>query len=455
MTQDIVILAAGKGSRMKSASSKVLHKLAGEAMVRRVLATASGLSNAQLHLVVGHQGEQVAQACQDFSANIVWQHDPQGTGDALRRAAPSLSENGTTLTLYGDVPLIQRATLERMLSLSNDNTLVLLTIKLDNPFGYGRIVRNAQGAVTAIVEQKDANSEQLLIDEVNTGILLAPNAKLQGWLAALTNNNAQGEYYLTDIIAMAAEQGVEIVTVHPEQEWEVSGVNDRVQLAALERVWQQQQADALMRNGATLMDPSRIDIRGELVTGQDCVIDVNCVFEGTVTLGENVEIGPNCVLKNCTVADNTVIKANTMIEDSEVGASCDLGPFARLRPGTVLANKAKIGNFVETKKAHIGEGSKVNHLSYVGDTTMGAGVNVGAGTITCNYDGVNKFQTIIGDGVFVGSNSALVAPVEIQAGATIAAGSTITKTVAENQLAFARAKQTNKDGWARPTKKEK
>lgn len=455
MTQDIVILAAGKGSRMKSASSKVLHKLAGEAMVRRVLATASDLSNAQLHLVVGHQGEQVAQACQDFSANIVWQNDPQGTGDALRRAAPSLSENGTTLTLYGDVPLIQQATLERMLSLSNDNTLVLLTIKLENPFGYGRIVRDEQGVVQAIVEQKDASAEQLLINEVNTGILLAPNAKLQNWLAALTNDNAQGEYYLTDIIAMAAEQGVDIVTVHPQHEWEVAGVNDRLQLSALERVWQQQQAEELMRNGATLMDPSRIDIRGELITGQDCVIDVNCVFEGKVTLGENVEIGPNCVLKNCSVADNTVIKANTMIEDSQVGIQCDLGPFARLRPGTILANKAKIGNFVETKKAHIGEGSKVNHLSYVGDTQMGAGVNVGAGTITCNYDGVNKFQTIIGDGVFVGSNSALVAPVEIQAGATIAAGSTITKTVAENQLAFARAKQTNKDGWARPTKQEK
>ncbi|WP_425642591.1 bifunctional UDP-N-acetylglucosamine diphosphorylase/glucosamine-1-phosphate N-acetyltransferase GlmU [Marinomonas gallaica] len=455
MTQDIVILAAGKGSRMKSAYSKVLHKIGGEAMVRRVLATATGLSNAQLHLVVGHQGEQVEQACQDFSANIVWQDNPQGTGDALRRAAPFLSENGTTLTLYGDVPLIQRSTLERMLSLSNDNTLVLLTIKLDNPVGYGRIVRNTQGAVTAIVEQKDASPEQLLINEVNTGILLAPNAKLQHWLNALTNDNAQGEYYLTDIIAMAAEQGVEIVTVHPEQASEVSGVNDRVQLATLERVWQQQQAEQLMRSGATLMDPQRIDIRGKLTTGQDCIIDVNCVFEGVVTLGKNVEVGPNCVLKNCTVADNTVIKANTMIEDSQVGAHCDLGPFARLRPGTVLSNKAKIGNFVETKKAFIGEGSKVNHLSYVGDTQMGTDVNVGAGTITCNYDGVNKFQTIIGDGVFVGSNSALVAPVEIQAGATIAAGSTITKAVAENQLAFARAKQTNKDGWARPTKQEK
>ena len=455
MTQDIVILAAGKGSRMKSEFSKVLHKVGGEAMVRRVLHTAALLDNAQLHLIVGHQGEQVAHACQDFSANIVWQNDPQGTGDALRRAAPSLTEQGATLTLYGDVPLIQQQTLERMRALSTPNTLVLLTITLDNPQGYGRIVRDTQGQVTAIVEQKDANAQQLAIQEVNTGILLAPNAKLQQWLADLNNDNAQGEYYLTDIIAMAAEQGVDIVTVEPEYEWEVTGVNDRVQLAGLERVWQQQQAETLMRQGASLLDPARIDIRGDLTTGQDCIIDVNCVFEGQVTLGKHVHIGPNCVLKNCHVGDHTVIKANTLIEDSQVGESCDLGPFARLRPGTVLANKAKIGNFVETKKAHIGEGSKVNHLSYVGDTQMGAGVNVGAGTITCNYDGVNKYQTIIGDGVFVGSNTSLVAPVEIGQGATIAAGSTITKAVDAQQLAFGRAKQMNKNGWARPTKQEK
>ncbi|RDL43376.1 UDP-N-acetylglucosamine diphosphorylase/glucosamine-1-phosphate N-acetyltransferase [Marinomonas piezotolerans] len=455
MTQDIVILAAGKGSRMKSSFSKVLHKIGGTSMVRRVLGTAAQLDDTQLHLIVGHQGEQVEQACQDFSANIVWQNDPQGTGDALRRAAPSLSDAGATLTLYGDVPLIQQSTLEQMRALSTPNTLVLLTIHLENPHGYGRIVRNADNQVMAIVEQKDASTEQLAIQEVNTGILLAPNGKLKAWLDALTNDNAQGEYYLTDIIAMAASQGVEIVTVQPEHEWEVAGVNDRVQLAALERVWQQQQAEELMRNGATLLDPVRIDVRGKLTTGQDCVIDINCVFEGSVSLGANVEVGPNCVLKNCTIGDNTIIKANTLIEDSAVGESCDIGPFARLRPGTELAKKAKIGNFVETKKALIGEGSKVNHLSYVGDTKMGARVNVGAGTITCNYDGVNKFQTSIGNDVFVGSNTSLVAPVEIQSGATIAAGSTITKLVAEDQLAFGRAKQMNKDGWARPTKQEK
>jgi len=453
MTQDIVILAAGKGSRMKSKLPKVLHAIGGVSMVRRVLTVASSLSNAALHLIVGHQGEQVAEKCQDFSANIVWQNDPQGTGDALKRVAPHLQENGSTLTLYGDVPLIQASTLEKMTALSTPNTLVLLTVTLDNPTGYGRIVRDADNKVTAIVEQKDANADELKIQEVNTGILLAPNAHLQTWLAALTNNNAQQEYYLTDIIAMAARDGVEIVTVQPATEAEVSGVNDRLQLATLERVLQRQQADELMRNGATLLDPSRIDVRGELITGQDVVIDINCLFEGKVVIGDDVEIGPNCHLKNCTIGNGTVIKSNTLIDDSQVGEACDIGPFARLRPGTSLANKAKIGNFVETKKAIIGEGSKVNHLSYIGDTQMGAGVNVGAGTITCNYDGVNKYLTQVADNVFIGSNSALVAPVSIAAGATVAAGSTITKNVASNQLALGRARQTSKDNWPKPTKK--
>ena len=453
MTQDIVILAAGKGSRMKSAFSKVLHKVGGVAMVNRVLVTASSIKDAKLHLVVGHQGEQVEESCQAFATNVVWQNDPQGTGDALRRVAPFLQADGATLTLYGDVPLIRATTLKKMTEKSTANTLVLLTISLDNPTGYGRIVRNEQNKVVAIVEQKDASESQRQINEVNTGILLAPNNHLQTWLADLTNNNAQGEYYLTDIIAMAARDGVEIVTVNPENEAEVAGVNDRVQLAALERELQQQQAIHLMQNGATLLDPSRIDVRGELITGQDVIIDVNCVFEGKVVLGKGVEIGPNCHLKNCTVGDYTVIKSNTLIDDSQVGEACDIGPFARLRPGTQLANKAKIGNFVETKKAIIGEGSKVNHLSYIGDTEMGANVNVGAGTITCNYDGVNKHLTQVADNVFIGSNTSLVAPVKVEEGATIAAGSTITKEVGEKQLAFARARQTNKDNWPRPVKK--
>lgn len=453
MTLDIVILAAGKGSRMKSAFSKVLHKIGGVAMVNRVLATASSIADAKLHLVVGHQGEQVEAHCQDFTTNVVWQNNPQGTGDALRRVAPSLRSDGATLTLYGDVPLIRATTLEKMAAQITPNTLVLLTISLDNPAGYGRIVRNEQNKVIAIVEQKDASGSQLQISEVNTGILLAPNNHLQTWLADLTSNNAQGEYYLTDIIAMAARDSVDIVTVNPENEAEVAGVNDRVQLAALERELQQQQAIHLMKNGTTLFDPSRIDVRGELVAGQDVIIDVNCVFEGKVVLGDGVEIGPNCHLKNCTVGDNTIIKSNTLIDDSQIGEACDIGPFARLRPDTQLSNKAKIGNFVETKKAHIGEGSKVNHLSYIGDTEMGANVNVGAGTITCNYDGVNKHLTQVADNVFIGSNTSLVAPIKVKKGAMIAAGSTITKDVCEKQLAFARVRQTNKDNWPRPVKK--
>ncbi|WP_133505040.1 bifunctional UDP-N-acetylglucosamine diphosphorylase/glucosamine-1-phosphate N-acetyltransferase GlmU [Marinomonas balearica] len=455
MAQDIVVLAAGKGSRMKSNAPKVLHKVAGKPMIHHVLNLASRLSDSKLHLVVGHHGELVEKSCQGFNANIVWQDNPQGTGDALRRSSDSLSERGSTLTLYGDVPLIQQATLARMVALSSSNVVVLLTIELDDPSGYGRIVRDDSGKVTAIVEQKDANDEQLNISEVNTGILLAPNAHLKRWLSKLTNNNAQNEYYLTDIIEMAANEGVEIVTAHPEFDWEVSGVNDRVQLATLERVWQRFQAETVMKNGATLMDPARIDIRGELTTDQDCVIDINCVFEGDVNLGKGVHVGPNCILKNCSIADGVVLKANTMIEDSVVGEYCEIGPFARLRPGTNLAKKAKIGNFVETKKAVIGEGSKVNHLSYIGDAHLGSAVNVGAGTITCNYDGVNKFETLIGDHVFVGSNTSFVAPVEVQSGATVAAGSTITKSVSKDQLAFGRAKQMNIDGWARPTKKEK
>ncbi len=453
MKQDVVILAAGKGSRMKSAMSKVLHPIGGIPMVRRVLMTASNLENVSLHLIVGHQGEQVVASCQDFSTNEVWQDNPQGTGDALRRVASDLDPVGSTLTLYGDVPLIKRSTLEKMQSAGHDNSLVLLTTFLDDPTGYGRIVRDAQDLVKAIVEHKDATSEQHQIKEVNTGILLAPNKFLLGWLDRLDNNNAQGEYYLTDIISMASKDGVNIVTVHPENIAEVTGVNDRVQLSWLERQYQQEQAQLLMSQGLTLLDPARFDLRGNLTVGLDCSIDINCIIEGDVTLGDNVQIGPNCHLKNCTIGEGTHVYDNSLIEESTLDSQCVIGPFARLRPGSQLGANAKIGNFVETKKAIIGAGSKVNHLSYVGDTLMGDGVNVGAGTITCNYDGVNKSQTQIGDDVFVGSNTSLVAPVSIQSGATIAAGSTITKSVEENQLAFARARQTNKNDWPRPVKK--
>lgn len=454
MIEDIVILAAGKGSRMKSSTSKVLHKVGGLPMIRRVLTTASGFDNANLHLVIGHQGEQVKEECQDFSVNVVWQHNPQGTGDALKRVAPDLQATGAALTLYGDVPLIQLDTLKRMAAKATENTLILLTVTVKNPTGYGRIVRDHQDKVIAIVEQKDASEKEKEIREVNTGILLAPNAHLQAWLAQLTNHNAQGEYYLTDVIAMAAHDGIDIVTVQPTNEMEVAGVNDRVQLAALERELQRVQAMRLMRNGATLLDPQRIDVRGELITGQDVVIDVNCVFEGKVVLGEKVEIGPNCYLKDCTIGDGSIIKSHSLIEGSCIEKMCDIGPFARIRPGTHLLNKAKIGNFVETKQAHIGEGSKVNHLSYIGDTQMGSNVNVGAGTITCNYDGAYKHLTQVADNVFIGSNSALVAPVSVEEGATIAAGSTITQNVGKNQLAFARSRQVLKDNWSRPVKKK-
>ena len=454
MKQDVVVLAAGKGSRMKSNQSKVLHKIAGEPMVRRVLNTATGLSDVNLHLIVGHQGEAVAEACQDFDANVVWQNNPKGTGDAVKRAMDSLDPNAQTLTLYGDVPLIQVDTLKKMASLANDKALVLLTVVLEDAHGYGRIVRDADGKVTAIVEQKDASESEKVIKEANTGILLAPNKHLLPWLSQLDCNNAQGEYYLTDVIAMAARDGLDIVTVHPSSESEVSGVNDKVQLAQLERELQESQALALMQEGLTLIDPKRFDLRGHLQIGMDCQVDINCIFEGEVTLGNNVTIAANCHLKNCTIGDNTVINSNTLIEDSQVAGDCNLGPFARLRPGTQLAEKAKIGNFVETKKAIVGKGSKINHLSYIGDTLMGEGVNVGAGTITCNYDGVNKSQTNIGDGVFVGSNSSLVAPVQIEEGATLAAGSTITKKVEKDQLAFARARQVNKDNWPKPIKKK-
>lgn len=453
MKQDVVVLAAGKGSRMKSNQSKVLHNIAGVPMVRRVLDTATTLSDVNLHLIVGHQGESVAEACQEFNANIVWQNDPKGTGDAVKRAADSLDPTGMTLTLYGDVPLIRSETLEKMVSLASENTLVLLTVILNDAHGYGRIVRDATNSVIAIVEQKDATENELSIREANTGILLAPNRHLLPWLSQLNCDNAQEEYYLTDVIAMAARDGLDIITVHPSSEAEVSGVNDKIQLAQLERELQESQALSLMAKGLTLADPKRFDLRGSLKIGMDCQVDINCIFEGEVTLGDNVIIGPNCHLKDCVVGDNCVVYSHTLIDDSIVSNNCNIGPFARLRPGTKLAENAKIGNFVETKKAVIGKGSKVNHLSYIGDTLMGEGVNVGAGTITCNYDGVNKSQTQIGDGVFVGSNSSLVAPVEIGDNATIAAGSTITKEVTEDQLAFARARQANKDNWPRPVKK--
>ncbi len=451
---DIIILAAGKGTRMKSDLPKVLHPIAGKPMLEHVVMTAQQLGDSQLHVVTGHGAERVNAAFSAYKElSFIQQEQQLGTGHAVQQVLPSLREGSIALILYGDVPLISQSTLTRLLSVVNENTLGLLTVTLNNPSGYGRIVRNTTGSVTSIVEQKDASPEQLSIQEINTGIMAVNSSQLQKWLPALSNNNAQGEYYLTDIIAMAVEDGIAVITEEAENEWEVMGINNRQQQAELERIHQQNIAKQLMADGVTLLDPLRFDCRGELNYGNDVVIDVNCVFEGNNTIGSNVTIGPNCVLKNAVIGDNTEIKANSMIEDSQLATACVIGPFARLRPGTQLAEGAKIGNFVETKKALIGKGSKVNHLSYIGDASLGQNVNVGAGTITCNYDGVNKHQTTIGDNVFVGSNTALVAPITVEGGATIGAGSTINKNVEEDVLALTRSPQKNINGWQRPVKK--
>jgi len=454
MKTDVVILAAGQGSRMKSALPKVMHKLAGKAMVQHVVDSACALAPEALHLVIGHEGEQVEQAMAGQSLNFVWQREQLGTGHAVAQAMPAIGQDSVVLVLYGDVPLTRPETLEQLVKIAAQGDLGLLTVTLEDPTGYGRIVRNAVGDVVAIVEHKDASEQQKLIREVNTGILALPSAALHEWLPRLSANNAQGEYYLTDVIAMAAEEGMRVRAIQPDAEQEVQGVNNRQQLAQLERWYQQQQAEALMAEGVTLADPARIDIRGELKAGRDVLIDINCVFEGKVVLGEGVEVGPNCLIRNAVIGAGCRIEANSLIDGATVGDNAQIGPFARLRPGTELAQGGKIGNFVETKKARIGAGSKINHLTYIGDAEIGCEVNVGAGTITCNYDGVNKSLTRIGDGAFIGSNSSLVAPVEIGAGATVGAGSTVTKTVADNQLAVARGKQVNLDNWARPQKKE-
>ena len=448
----VVILAAGQGSRMKSALPKVLHPVAGKPMLHHVVDTARQLGAEQIHTVIGHGAEAVRASLPDNSVNWVMQTEQLGTGHAVAQALPHLPDNARVLVLYGDVPLTARNTLEAMVSDLDESNLALLTVDMANPHGYGRIVRNAAGQVQAIVEQKDASAEQQEIKEVNTGILAVSAKHLKDWLPTLSNSNAQGEYYLTDIIAMARDKGLSITVSQPLNPFEVQGVNNRLQLAELERWYQRQQANRLMTEGATLADPARLDVRGEVTIGNDLWIDVNVVFEGKVTLGSNVSIGPGCVIKDATIADGATIKANSVIEGASVGANAEVGPFARLRPGTELAANTKVGNFVETKKAVIGEGSKINHLSYVGDTSMGRNVNVGAGTITCNYDGVNKHRTVMGDGVFVGSNSSLVAPVILGQDATIGAGSTITRDVGDNELAVARGKQRNITGWERPKK---
>ena len=451
---DIVILAAGKGTRMGSALPKVLHKLAGLPLLGHVINAAKTVSDAKQIIVTGHGAELVEETFVASGSHFVQQTEQLGTAHAVNMAVPHLRDNSKVLILYGDVPLIKPATIEKMLTAVKGKTIGLLTIHMENPMGYGRIVRDQAGMIESIVEQKDASEEQLLINEINTGVMALGAKELKAWLPQIDNNNAQGEYYLTDLIAIAAANDYLIDSIQPTSATEVEGVNNRIQLSRLERAHQLELAEALMLSGTTLADPSRFDLRGELSAGQDNFIDVNCLFEGRVTIGSNVSIGPNCQIIDSTISDGVEIRANTVIEHAVIGKQAIIGPFARIRPGTELGNNTKVGNFVETKKAIVGDGSKINHLSYVGDAKLGCGVNVGAGTITCNYDGVNKHKTKIGDGAFIGSNSTLIAPVTIGENGFVAAGSTLTQDVSADALAVSRTKQRNIPGWQRPTKKE-
>ncbi len=450
---NIVILAAGKGTRMYSDKPKVLHALAGKPLLQHVLDCAVTLKPQQICVVYGHGGEAVPQAMQQYTARFVLQDPQLGTGHAVQQAMPLLPDDGSTLVLYGDVPLIQHSTLHQMQQAGNG--LALLTVNLSNPSGYGRIVRDAQGDVVSIVEEKDATPEQREINEVNTGILLAPTKLLRGWLANLRNNNSQGEYYLTDIVNMAVRQGVAVHTAQPTHEWEIHGINSKSQLVVLERTWQLVEASRLLIQGVTLVDHARIDVRGKLNCGRDVEIDVGCIFEGEVTLGNNVRVGAYSVIKNSSIGARTDIAPYSHIDGGEVGADCRIGPYARIRPGTRLRDEVHIGNFVEVKNSEIAANSKANHLSYIGDSTVGSRVNIGAGTITCNYDGANKHRTVIEDDVFIGSNTQLVAPVTVGKGATIGAGSTITRNAPEGELTLARSNQVTVAGWKRPAKKGK
>ena len=452
MSLDVVILAAGQGSRMRSKCPKVLHCIGGNAMVSHVIDAASTLPGARICVVVGHGAALVEQALKGRSVSFVRQTEQKGTGHAVAQTLAHLGD-GPVLILYGDVPLITPHTLGLLVGAVSAASLSLLTVVLDDPQGYGRIERDAEGRVIGIVEQKDASEAQRRITECNTGILATTGQQLKRWLPALSCDNAQGEYYLTDIIKMAASEGVHIDTYQPAEVYEVQGVNDRVQLAELERRYQKAKVNAVMRAGASVADPARVDIRGELSVGQDVLIDINCVFEGRVILGDGVTIGPGCILRNAEIGAGTRVEAYSLIDTVRIDDHCTVGPYARLRPGAELREGAKVGNFVEIKNAVLGKGAKVNHLSYIGDAQVGERVNVGAGSVTCNYDGANKSRTVLGDDVFIGSNTALVAPVSVGAHSTTAAGSVITDDVAENTLAIGRARQVVKPGWQRPAKR--
>jgi bifunctional UDP-N-acetylglucosamine pyrophosphorylase / glucosamine-1-phosphate N-acetyltransferase len=454
MPVQVVILAAGQGKRMHSNLPKVLHPVAGKALAQHVIDTARSLGPAKLVVVFGHGGEVVRSTLD--SADISWaRQEPQlGTGHALAQALPVLTSAGQTLVLYGDVPLTKASTLKRLLHAGRDG-LSILTVELAKPTGYGRIVRDVAGSVRQIVEEKDANAAEKAIREINTGIMAIPSARLTDWLARLSNDNAQGEYYLTDIVALAVAEGMPVRTVHPDDEWEVVGVNCKVQLAELERVYQRNTADQLLLGGVRLADPARIDVRGDLKYGRDVFIDVGCVFEGRVELGDAVEVGPYCVLKNVIIGAGAHIAAFCHFEDAVIGPDGVVGPFARLRPGAELGPEVHIGNFVEVKKSKIAAKSKANHLAYIGDAEIGERVNVGAGTIICNYDGANKHKTVIGDDVFIGSDTQLVAPVTVGRGATLGAGTTLTQDAPPDALTLSRARQITVPGWVRPRKDKK
>jgi len=452
MSLEVIILAAGKGTRMRSDMPKVLHPLAGKPMLVHAVEQAQKLVPTQTHIIVGHGAQQVEAQVTPLGAQCVTQEQQLGTGHAVAQAMPMVDNDATVLVLYGDVPLVPAELMQQLVDQTAQGGLAILTVTLDDATGYGRIVRNDKGTIEAIVEHKDATAEQRQIKEINTGILAAKASLLNSWLPRIESNNAQGEIYLTDIVAMAVSDGVPISHLQPRFAQQTQGVNDRVQLAELERWYQLQQANQLLRDGVQLADPSRFDLRGKLTTGKDIFIDINAIIEGQVELEDGVHIGPNCHIKDAHIGAGTKVLANSVVDQARVAKQCNIGPFARLRPGTVLEDGAKVGNFVETKKTTLGKGSKANHFTYLGDTVVGEQVNIGAGTITCNYDGVNKFQTIIEDSAFIGSNSSIVAPVTIGAGATVGAGSTITKDVAANHLAIARGKQRNLATWAKPVK---
>ena len=454
MSTTVIILAAGKGTRMRSSLPKVLQPLAGRPLLGHVIETAKKLNADNIITIYGHGGDRVQTAFAQQEIKWVEQAEQLGTGHAVQMTLPVLPHDGVSLILSGDVPCINPVTLQKLLDATATTSIGLVTLTLPDANGYGRIVRE-NDQIQAIVEHKDASEEQRQIKEINTGIYAVSNAKLHEWLPNLSNDNAQGEYYLTDIVAMALADGIQVASVEPEQAFEVEGVNDRVQLAALERQFQSYQAKQLMQQGVHLIDPSRFDLRGNLTVGQDVRIDINVIIEGDCELGDNVEIGAGCIIKNTKIAAGTKVQPYSIFDSAVVGEDTQIGPFARLRPGAQLANEVHIGNFVEVKNTTIGLGSKANHFTYLGDAEIGAGSNIGAGTITCNYDGANKFKTIIGDQAFIGSNSSLVAPVRIGNGATVGAGSTITRDVEDNSLAVERSKQFAKENYPRPQKIKK